>query len=173
MSLRVWMVAGSMMLMWSSQAYADGALSDALEKSTIINFSVNVKEPVCRMSLPASVDFGEHDVNSIRNNIEKKFTLRLEDCNQKIPHPKITFGGEYIDTSKSYIKNKAGEGYADGVGIFILFNGDVISLQENIVLNEVNEHGVNDFEFTARVSSVGVVTPGLIYASTSINLFYY
>ncbi|HBA7687713.1 TPA: type 1 fimbrial protein, partial [Escherichia coli] len=108
MSLRMWIAAGSMMLMWGSQTYANGALSDTLEKSSIINFSVNVKAPVCRISVPDSVDFGEHDVNGIRNNIEKKFAIRLESCNQQIPHPKIIFGGEYIDVSKNYIKNKAG-----------------------------------------------------------------
>lgn len=173
MSLRMWIAAGSMMLMWGSQTYANGALSDTLEKSSIINFSVNVKAPVCRISVPDSVDFGEHDVNGIRNNIEKKFAIRLESCNQQIPHPKIIFGGEYIDASKNYIKNKAGIEYAGGVGIFILFNGDVIKLQEDINLDGVNENEINDFEFTARISPIDTITPGIIDASASINLIYY
>ncbi|HBA8071635.1 fimbrial protein [Escherichia coli] len=173
MSLRVWTVAGGMMLMWNSLSYADGALSDSLEKNTTINFSVHVKEPICRMNVPAIVDFGEYDAHSIKNNVEKKFVVRLENCNQKVPSPKINFGGEYIDDSGYYIKNKTGWEYADGIGVFIMYKGERINLLGTIILDEVDKNTSKDFEFKALASVLDTVTPGLIDTNISINLTYY
>lgn len=173
MSVRMWMVIGGMMLMWNSQTYADGALSDTLEKNTTINFSVHVKEPICRMSVPAIVDFGEYDAHSIKNNVEKNFIVRLENCNQKVPSPKINFGGEYIDSSGDYIKNKTGWEYADGIGIFIIYKGERINLLKTIILDEVDKNMQKDFEFKALAGVLDSVTPGLIDTNISINLTYY
>ncbi|MCZ8654890.1 fimbrial protein [Escherichia coli] len=176
MSLRVWAVAGGMMLMWGIRGYAadDGSLSDTLEKTTTINFSVHVKEPTCQIDVPDSVDFGEPGVTQmIGRGVSRDFTITLKNCTQRIPKPGLVFSGDMIDDD-GYIRNKSGSDYAGGVGIRLLFRGKPFSIQEGVVLDEVGTSGPKSFGFTAHLGKEGSdeVTAGKVETSVVVSMTY-
>lgn len=175
MQLKMRMLTSGILLLWSVHVFADGDgyLSDSLEKNTIINFSVFVKEPVCQIDVPSSVDFGENDALSIEAMAKRDFIIKLMNCNQQIPKPKIFFSGENISSSGLYIKNKEGNDYAKGIGIQILHKSEVVNLSEGVVLDGINEDVSNDFHFLAKLIVLGVVEPGVIESNVVLNLTYY
>ncbi len=169
------MVAGGMMLMWSSQIYAEGALSDSLEKSITINFYVNVKVPTCRIEVPDVVDFGEPRVPVVSGRgVDRNFTITLKSCTGRIPKPGLVFSGEYIDDSGMYIKNKSGSDYAKGVGIRLKFRGKEFKLTDGVMLDEVGTSAPKSFNFSAHLGKEGAeeVTAGKVETSVTLSMTY-
>ncbi|HHL9454898.1 fimbrial protein [Escherichia coli] len=164
-----------MMLMWSLQTYANSTLVDTLEKSTTIYLSVRVKEPVCQIVVPESVDFGESDVMQVSGiGIESDFTITLKNCTQHIPKPGLAFRGEYIDTSGMYIKNKSGGDYAKGVGVHLKYKGEKVNINNGVTLEALNAHSSNVFYFTAYLGRAGDedVTAGKVDTNVTVSVTY-
>ncbi|HBE2842336.1 TPA: fimbrial protein [Escherichia coli] len=164
-----------MMLMWSSQTYAEGALSDSLEKSITINFSVNVKVPTCRIEVPDVVDFGEPRVPVVsRRGVDRNFTITLKSCTGRVPKPGLVFSGEYIDDLGMYIKNKSGSDYAKGVGIRLNFRGKEFKLTDGVILDEVGTSGPKSFSFSAHLGKEGgeEVTAGKVDTTVTLSMTY-
>ncbi|EFA5066477.1 fimbrial protein [Escherichia coli] len=173
MSLRVWMVAGGMMLMCITPVCD----ADYMEKSTTINFSVNVREPVCQIEVPASVDFGAPDVSQIRGgSVARNFTITLKNCTQQIPKPKIIFEGNLISDDGMYIKNKsdATDEYASGVGIRLKYGDDEVNINNGISLGGAEANNSNVYYFTAHLEKEGNknITAGKVDASVTVRVTY-
>ncbi|EHR8280853.1 type 1 fimbrial protein [Escherichia coli] len=176
MSLKVWMVAVGMMLMWGAQGYAAGSdYTDSLEKSTTLNFSVHVKEPTCQIVVPESVEFGQPTVLQMSGRgVDRDFSITLKNCTQSIPKPRLVFSGEQIDNSGMYIKNKHGSDYAGGVGVRLLFRGREFKISDGITLDSVGTTGPKSFHFRAHLGKEGSdkVTAGKVDTSVTVSMTY-
>ncbi|HAX3195105.1 fimbrial protein [Escherichia coli] len=183
MSLRVWAVAGGMMLMWGIRGYAadsgaGASASDYREQSTDITFTASVKEPACQIEAPASVDFGEPRVITVRERgVERDFNIILKKCTQRIPKPKLIFAGNLISDDGMYLKNKNGtEEYATGVGIRLYYRGNNVSLKEGLALSSpLSPDVTTTLPFRARLGKEGSgeVTAGKVEASVTLSMTYY
>lgn len=170
------MVTGGMMLMWGAQGYAaDSDYTDTLEKSTTINFSVNVKEPTCQIVVPDSVDFGEPGVLQMSSGgVDRDFTIELKQCTQRIPKPGLVFSGSNIDSSGEYIKNKSGADYASGVGIRLKYGGKEFKISDGVTLGALAANSSSTFHFTAHLGKEGSdeVTAGKVDTSVTVSMTY-
>ncbi|MEQ4776529.1 fimbrial protein [Escherichia coli] len=182
MSLRVWAVAGGMMLMWCLQAHSDdgpgASASDYIEQGTDITFTASVKEPACQIEVPASVDFGEPRVITVRERgVERDFTVTLKKCTQRIPKPKLIFSSTSVSDDGMYLKNKNGaEEYATGVGIRLYYQGSNVSLKEGLTLSSpLSPDVTTTLPFRARLGKEGSgeVTAGKVEASVTLSMTYY
>lgn len=182
MSLRVWAVAGGMMLMWCLQAHSDdgpgASASDYIEQGTDITFTASVKEPACQIEVPASVDFGEPRVITVRERgVERDFTVTLKKCTQRIPKPKLIFSSTSVSDDGMYLKNKNGtEEYATGVGIRLYYQGSNVSIKEGLSLSSpLSPDVTTTLPFRARLGKEGSgeVTAGKVEASVTLSMTYY
>lgn len=181
MSLRVWTVAGGMMLIWGTLAYADDAgenAADYRELSTEVNFTASVKEPACQIEVPASVDFGEPRVITVsERGVERDFNIILKKCTQRIPKPKLIFSSTSVSDDGMYLKNKNGaEEYATGVGIRLYYRGSNVSLKNGLELDSpLVPDASTTLPFRAHLGQEGSgpVTAGKVDASVTLSMSYY
>lgn len=170
MLLRVWMVVGSMILIWGM---AENANSDELLKENIINFQVYITEPTCQIDIPSSIDFGETDALYLDKGIERDFDIILSNCTQRIPEPAIIFSGDYIDSTGRYIKNRTGGDYARGVVITLNHQSNEINLKDPLKLDELSVGGEKRINIKAIMKSIGNdLSPGLFNSNIEIRVVY-
>lgn len=170
------------MLMWCLQAHSDdgpgASASDYIEQGTDITFTASVKEPACQIEVPASVDFGEPRVITVRERgVERDFTVTLKKCTQRIPKPKLIFSSTSVSDDGMYLKNKNGtEEYATGVGIRLYYQGSNVSIKEGLSLSSpLSPDVTTTLPFRARLGKEGSgeVTAGKVEASVTLSMTYY
>ncbi|HAX4888287.1 TPA: fimbrial protein, partial [Escherichia coli] len=164
------------------QAHSDdgpgASASDYIEQGTDITFTASVKVPACQIEAPASVDFGEPRVITVRERgVERDFTVTLKKCTQRIPKPKLIFSSTSVSDDGMYLKNKNGtEEYATGVGIRLYYQGSNVSLKEGMSLSSpLSPDVATTLPFRARLGKEGSgeVTAGKVEASVTLSMTYY
>ncbi|HBV1362164.1 fimbrial protein [Escherichia coli] len=145
-----------------------------ISKETTITFSVNVKAPVCKIDVPDEINFEERSLGELNRGVDKDFAITFKECSQRIPRPSLLFVGNNIDDSGHFITNKIGNGYATGIGIRLLFNGDYIDFSRELTLPEFDSDKHISLPFTAQLGLKGneKVTSGEIDTNILLHLIY-
>lgn len=128
--------------------------SDGKELIRVYYDSFKVTVGSCRVNTwDKEVDFGTVPTRTLKvagsTGKEAKFNINLY-CSSTKRRPSITFEGSTDSAYTTVFTNPSGEEYAQGVGVQLLKDGNVITPGEKAPL-QVAGSGSRDYEFSSRV----------------------